>query len=88
MEGLEKNIPILEKLETEYYGKYYKLLLGSHMGNAGQREAETRLTMQQEPIFEKYLDAKLIVRKLLTKKEILIEICRNLRMLEHTPIDK
>jgi len=88
MEELEVLIPQLEKLESEYYGSYYKKLLHAMEKTEGQREASSKLQLAQEPIAEKYLGLKYKVRVLLTTKEMLIEICRNLRVLEHYPIDK
>jgi hypothetical protein len=83
MEELEVLIPKLEKLETEYYSTYYTKLLHALERTEGQREASSKLQLAQESIAEKYLDLKYKVRVLLTKKEMLIEICRNLRVLEH-----
>jgi hypothetical protein len=82
MESLEKLIPQLEKLETEYYGFYYKTLLHSQARTEGQREAESKLILAKEPIAEKYLDLKYQVRVLLTMKDMLIEIGKNFRILE------
>lgn len=82
MEELEKLIPQLEKLETGYYGFYYKTLLHSQARSEGQREAESKLILAKEAIAQEYLDLKYKVRVLLTTKEMLTTICQNLRQLE------
>lgn len=88
MEELALNIPKLEKLETEYYGNYYKKLLHAQERTEAAREASSKLQLAQEPIAEKYLGLKYKVRVMLTTKEMLIEICKNLRSLSHNiPID-
>ena len=88
MEELASTIPQLEKLETQYYGKYYDMLLHSQERTEGQREASCKLQLAQLPIATEYLDLKYRVRVLLTTKDLLTEVCRNFRQLERTPIDK
>ena len=83
MEELENSIPQLEKLETQYYGKYYNLLLHALERTETAREASSKLQLAQDPIAEEYLGLKYKVRVLLTTKEMLIVICANLRTLEH-----
>lgn len=88
MELLTEKIPAIEKLETQYYQTYYKILLNAPQRSAEGREAHAKLTIQQDEIATQYLDAKYEVRVLLTRKEMLIEICKNLRTLGNYPIDK
>ena len=83
LDELELLIPQLEKLESQYYGSYYKKLLHALERTEAAREASSKLQLAQEPIATEYLDLKYKVRVLLTKKEMLIEICRNLRIIEH-----
>lgn len=80
-EKLQNRLPELRKLEEEYENKYFGYLLNSPMGNAPAREAEAKLKLQQEPIFREYQDKKLDVRILYSKREMYIEISKNLRAL-------
>lgn len=81
--ALKKEVPLLEKLEYEYYSNYNHKLLNSGMGTIGLKEAEAKETLRLEPIFEKYHEQKLKVRLILTEKEILFEVSKNLRSLYH-----
>ena len=69
-------------VENEYYKKYYDALIHSTLPSADRREAEVRELLQLDGILERYQDAKLENRLLMTEKEILFELCRNLRVLE------
>lgn len=85
MDRLEKLTPILEKLETEYYQTYYKYLLNAPERSEGAREASSKMMMRNPDNMEhteNYLDVKMEVRNLLMKKEMLIEISKNFRILE------
>lgn len=84
MGDIEKTIPELEELETEYWQTYYKYLMTSTMSSAPMREAEARTRIAQDDgeMHEKYLHKKADLRVLIHKKEALIEISRNLRALE------
>lgn len=85
MNQLAEKIPKLTKLEDEYYRRYYKLLLTAQERTESQREASAKLQLRMPDaegnpsIYDEYQDLKLDVRILLTKKEMLIEISRNLR---------
>lgn len=85
MNELTEKIPALEKLESEYYGRYYRFLLQAGESTQAGREASAKLQLRMSEdgkspsIFEQYMDLKTDVRILLTKKEMLIEIGRNLR---------
>lgn len=83
LKSLEEKLPELEKYQVEYDKKYCTFLLNSGMGNAEKREAEAKLMIQQEPIFEKFHSSKLDVRLLLNAKEVYIEVGRNLRNIQH-----
>ena len=78
---LEVKLPQLEKLESEYWLKLGKYSLNSKLGNQISRDAEAKILLEQEGMLDKYYLLKGEVRTLLTKKEILIEISRNLRSL-------
>lgn len=84
MSELEKVIPEVETLETEYYQTYYKYLFSSTASSAPMREAEarTRIAQDDSEMHQKYLHRKADLRVLINKKEALIEISRNLRVLE------
>lgn len=84
MDRIEEELPELEMLEIQYWEVYHKYLLNSNMGNAAQREAEAkeRLAIEYPKLKDDYLKKKLDIRILLNKKEILIEVSRNLRSLE------
>lgn len=84
MGELEVEIPILTKLEEEYYHRFYDLIVNSPMGNAQAREAYAKEVCRTEGVSEPYLMQKLKVRILLHKKEMIIEISRNLRSLNNS----
>lgn len=76
---LEKYIPELEVEETKYYNKYNRLLLSSQYKTASDREADARTQLEQEGLTEALAQLRGRTRMLLTRKEILIEISRNMR---------
>ena len=69
----------VQPLETKYYVKWYECLKLAGGSNMAKQEAEAKTMMQLEPIYEQYHNAKLELKVLLNKKEILMEICKNLR---------
>lgn len=72
-------LPSVEKFESEYNARYFDLLLHSPYGNAPAREAEAKTVCRVEGLEDKYLEAKLQLRILLTRKDFLFEMSRNLR---------
>lgn len=85
MDYLSALIPKLNDLEDEYYRTYYKYLLQGGESTQATREASAKLqarmtTPEGEPsVYDDYQEHKTDVRVLLTRKECLIEISRNLR---------
>ena len=69
----------LHPKEVLYQEKYHKYLLDSPMLEAGKREAEAMEKLRQEPIFLEYKNLQLDYRILRSKKETLLEVCKNLR---------
>ncbi len=81
VELLTEKIPVLEKVEREYDYEYFKLMLTSNLRTAEAREAEAKLQIKETGLTDKFLDLKTEVRTLLIKKELFIEISKNLRSL-------
>lgn len=79
---LEAKLPALNDLEYEYQDKYGTFLLTSKWGNAQAREADAKKQCYDSGLTRKYAEAKLEVRMLLTRKEVLFEISRNLRSID------
>lgn len=76
---LETKIPELEIAEAKYYNKYNRLLLSSQYKTAQDREADARVQLEQEGLVEAQAQLRGRVRMLTTRKEILIEMSRNMR---------
>lgn len=76
---LETKIPELEIAEAKYYNKYNRLLLSSQYKTASDREADARVQLEQEGLVEAQAQLRGRVRMLTTRKEILIEMSRNMR---------
>lgn len=81
VELLTEKIPVLEKVEREYDYEYFKLMLTSNERTAEAREASAKLQIKETGLTDKFLDLKTEVRTLLIKKELFIEISKNLRSL-------
>lgn len=78
---LTKQLPIARIAEVTYQLRFDKILLDGAFGNQGQREAHARSTCNFEKLYMPMLEAKGELRMLLNKRDILIEISRNLRHL-------
>lgn len=83
LDELEEKIPVLEKLEAEWYGKYHRWVVTSMLGTQADRESETRTRLADEGLTEKRDLLKSDVRVLLTRKEVMMELGRNLRALSY-----
>ena len=81
MAELELEVPKLEELEEKYYARFYELILNSPASNMQGREAYAKEVCRTEGLREPYQLQKLKVRILLTRKEMLFELSRNLRNL-------
>ena len=80
-EQLATALTKLFPLEMTYTTEYNKKMLNSGMSNQTAREAEALEIVKLEPIYEQYLEAKLQVKILYSRKDVLIEISRNMRNL-------
>ena len=80
---LERLIPQLSKAELAYDLRFYDLLLHSGLGTIAAKEAEAKLTCQQEGLLEPVQNMKGDVRLLYHQKDCYIEISRNLRAIAH-----
>lgn len=79
---IQNNLGTFYEIEAKYLARKYDLLLHSMLGNAPAREAEANLIVQKEPIFNQFMDVKLKMKKLWSKKEMYIELSKNMRALE------
>ena len=86
LEKLLKTINIelrkLHEIEYAYNKRYFDLLLSSHMMSADKREAEVKAIIDSEGLYKPFLDAKIEFRTLLHERDILIEIAKNIRILQ------
>jgi hypothetical protein len=72
----------LQGLEMKYQVRYNDLMLHSKLGNQASREAEAMEIMRTEGSLTEYYETKLNFKNAMTYKEILIEVSKNLRVLE------
>lgn len=79
--AISKALPLAREAEVKYQLRYDQLILDGAYGNQGQREAHARSTCNFEKLYMPMLESKGELRMLLGKKELLIEISRNLRSL-------
>ena len=77
---LQEKLPELKLAEYNYNKVYFDSIIKSGMGNAQAREAEAFLTCDQEGVLVPFEELKIIVRTLVTRKECLIEISKNIRI--------
>jgi hypothetical protein len=80
-EQLATALTKLFPLEMAYTTRYNKLMLNSGMSNQTAREAEALEVVKLEPIYEEYLEQKLQVKILYSRKDVLTEVSRNMRNL-------
>jgi hypothetical protein len=78
---LAKWLPVLKEAEFTYNKVYFKSLLESGLGNKETREAAAWQTCEAEGVLQPFEEAKIEVRTLLNRKECLIEIAKNTRMM-------
>lgn len=76
---LQKLVPELDKLESNYYYMYNKYLLTSQLKTATDREAEAKVRLYDEGISEPYKELISTVMILRQRREVIIEICKNMR---------
>lgn len=81
LEELEIKIPELDKFEIDYYGKYNRYLLSSPLKTATDREAESQVRLEEGGLKESHAQIRGEVKLLLIRKEVLIEMSRNMRSL-------
>lgn len=81
MDELSAAFAVKAGAEEKYFSRYFELLLTSHATDAARREAEAKQILRTDnaELYNLYLDAKLRVVTLVNRKELLIEISRNLR---------
>ena len=80
-EQLATALTKLFPLEMTYTTEYNKKMLNSGMSNQTAREAEALEQIKLEPIYIEYHEAKLQVKILYSRKDVLVEISRNMRNL-------
>lgn len=78
---ITKLLPVAREAEIKYQLRFDRLMLDSIYSNQAQREAHARLTCDQEELYKPMLRSKGDLRELLNKKELLIEMARNIRHL-------
>lgn len=71
--------PKVNRVEWAYMKRFNEVMLASGMSNQAAREAEAKLAMEVEGLWEPYMEIKADLRKLLTEKEVLIEYGKNVR---------
>jgi hypothetical protein len=71
----------LMPLEIKYQLREDQILLGSGFGSQPQREADTRATIMQEPIYLEYQTAKLEAKIAYQRLDTCKVICANIRNL-------
>lgn len=79
MDELVEKIPLLAEAEGKYYSTYNRYVLTSQLKTAGDRESETKVRLMDEGLTEPYSALRTAVKVLILRKEILIEMCRNVR---------
>ena len=86
VEMLGKKLSEFYKTELEYTSTYNKNVLKSGMASQPLREAEAMETLKLDPIYEKYHTLKLEIKLLYMRKDIYVEISRNIRNLAFNDI--
>lgn len=79
LKELEEKIPLLAEAEGKYYSKYNRYILSSQLKTAADRESETKVQLEDQGFTEPYNQLRTAVKILITRKEILIEMGRNVR---------
>ena len=82
LKKISEAIDSLKEKDIVYEMRFYDLLLKSGYGNAQAREAEAKKICDNEGLYIPMLDAKSELRKLINEKECIIEIGKNLRVLD------
>lgn len=78
---LTAKIPEVEKLELLYDRKYYYHLLNSTRASADARQAEARQICIEEGLYEPLMNARIDIRVLYNRRDMLMEYAKNLRII-------
>lgn len=81
-EDLRDLLPALKDAEYKYNKVYFDTIVRSGMGNAEKREAEAFQTCDAAGLLVPFEVLKVDVRTLINRKECLIEIAKNIRMMK------
>ncbi len=77
---LNEKIDLYSKSDRVYQEKYYNLYLHSPRGNDKAREAEAKAILMEEGIYEPWANLKVDLKVLQNKKDLLLEVLKNLRL--------